>query len=487
MSLSQSGFSFKLNQSPNIRWYILATASIGTFMSTLDSSIVNIALPTISEHLHSGLAILQWVVTAYLLAISSLLPVFGRIADMFGRKKVFSLGFIIFTLGSALCGAANSIWLLISMRVLQAVGASMLMANSAAIITAAFSHKERGRALGLIGTVVALGSLAGPAIGGILVGLIHWRAIFYVNIPIGLLGYVASQFILPPDQPKEDRETFDFAGAGLFTFGMICLLLAISNGHDLGWNSFVVLFGLIAGTLLLALFFIVETRVQQAMIDLSLFKIQPFLTGNLSGLLFFVAIFANVMLMPFYLQNILQYDPTQVGLMMTTFPLTMAIVAPISGAISDKIGFRLLTTGGLLITALGLLYLSTVTDQTTAWLVIPGPLLMGFGSGMFQSPNNSAVMGSVPPPKLGVAGGINALVRNMGMVIGIAFSVSLFENQQTIILRGLVNPTVAERTAAFLRSYHSVMLTGAVIAILGAVISFSRRSNTTGHSAHEPS
>ena len=473
-----SNLASHVKNSSRYRWFILATVSIGTFMATLDSSIVNVALPTISMKLQADLSTLQWVVTAYLLTISSLLPVFGRIADLVGRKRVFSWGFLIFTLGSALCGLSTNIWFLIGMRVLQALGASMLMSNSAALIIANFPSNERGRALGLTGTVVALGGLTGPALGGILVGLLSWRSIFYINLPIGILGYLAAQIILPQDTLQEKKETFDFAGALLFTVSMISLLFAISNGQDWGWQSTPILIGLIIGTLLLGLFFYTELKVNNPMIHLSLFRIRPFFIGNVTGFLSFVAMFANTMLMPFYLQHVLNYSPTQVGLLMTSFPLMMAIVAPISGQASDRMGPIILTTSGLFVTAVGFLYLSTMTTTSLYWQIIPGLLLMGLGTGLFQSPNNSSVMSSVPPSKLGVAGGINALVRNVGMVIGIAFSVSLFENREAVFLAGVNAPTAIQQATAFVGAYRIVMLTSMVIAIIAALISLNRKGYT---------
>ncbi len=467
-----------LKSSPRYRWFILATVSVGTFMSTLDSSIVNVALPTISGVLQADLSTLQWVVTAYLLTISSLLPVFGRIADLLGRRRVFSLGFLVFTLGSILCGLAPNIWFLIGMRIVQAIGASMLMANSAALIIANFPPKERGRALGLTGTVVALGSLTGPALGGILVGLLNWRSIFFINLPIGILGYLAARIILPPDKPQPNKETFDFVGAFLFTVGMISLMFAISNGQSWGWSSYPILGGLFLGMLSLAFFFHTELRVSNPMIDLSLFRIRPFFIGNITGLLSFVAMFANVMLMPFYLQQVLNYSPTQVGLVMTAFPLAMAFAAPLSGHASDRIGPNVLTTSGLVVTAISFLYLSTLTITSSFWQIVPGLLLTGLGAGLFQSPNNSSVMSSVPSNKLGVSGGISALVRNVGMVIGIAFSVSLFQNRETSLLAGVNNPTSIQQVTAFVGAYHTVMLASMSIALFAALISLNRKGYT---------
>lgn len=464
-----------VRNSASYRWFILANVSIGTFMATLDSSIVNVALPTMSSQLNVDLSTLQWVVTAYLLAISSLLPIFGRLADLLGRKRVYLTGFLVFTLGSALCGFSNDIWFLVVMRIIQALGAAMIMANGPAIITSTFPPQERGRALGLVGTVVALGSLAGPGIGGILVGMANWQAIFFVNIPIGIFGYLVGQVILPADKVKHGQESFDFQGATLFTLGMISLLFALNNGQDWGWSSFPIIVGLAGGVVLLTLFFRAERRVPYPIIDLSLFHIRPFLIGNLSGLLSFISSFSNTMLMPFYLQHILNFAPTKVGLIMTSFPLVMAVVAPVSGYVSDRIGPVALTTGGLILSASGLYYLSTVTAYSTALQVIPGPVLMGLGAGLFNSPNNSSVMSSVPPSKLGVAGGINALVRNVGMVIGIAFSVTLFENRQTAALSAQPYPTFSEQTAAFMSAYHTVLLAAAGMALVAAIISLNRR------------
>jgi EmrB/QacA subfamily drug resistance transporter len=458
-----------LKNKSNYRWYILATVSIGTFMATLDSSIVNVALPTISGQLHSDLSTIQWVVTSYLLTISSLLPIFGRTADLFGRKKIFSIGFLIFTLGSILCGLAQNIWFLVAARVLQAIGASMLMSNSVAIITANFPRDERGRALGITGTVVALGSLTGPAVGGLLIGLLSWRSIFYINLPIGIIGFFAARWILPNDKLQKENDRFDFVGAITFTAGMVSLLLGINNGIDWGWSSFQVIFSLLVGLGLLFAFILTERKVKHPLIDLSLFSNRPFLMGNLSGWLSFVSMFASTMLLPFYLQHILNYSSTQVGLMMSFFPVTMAFVSPLSGLASDKFGPIALTTGGMVFAAIGLFYYSILPATAHFYQVIPGAILTGIGVGMFQSPNNSSVMSSVPPQKLGIAGGINSLVRNLGMVIGIALSVSLFE-----AWGGVTKPR-PEQIESFMSAFHHVMLVAMVIALIGAVISFNRK------------
>lgn len=475
-----------IRNSQRYRWYILAILSIGTFMGNLDSSIINVALPTMSQNLNADLSILQWVATAYLLTIASLLPNSGRIADMLGRKRVYSMGYLFFTLGSVLCGIALNIWFLIAMRILQAIGASMIMANSPAIITAVFPPQERGRALGLIGTTVALGTLTGPGIGGIIVGLVGWRAIFYINLPIGIIAYIAARLILPEDTAPRKKQTFDYIGAALFSLGMISLLLAVNNGQGWGWQSTPILSGLVVGILLLGLFFYTESRVKDPIINLSLFRNRSFLVGNVSGLLFFTATFSNVILMPFYLQDIMSYSPSQVGLLMMAFPLMMAIFSPISGYFSDRIGPVFLTTGGLLLTAAGLFYLSTLSSTSTVLQILLGPILLGIGSGLFNSPNNSSVMSSVHPSKLSVAGGITALVRIVGMVIGIAFSVTLFANRQESVLSVLSNPSSTIKVPAFLSAYHTVMYAAMGIALVAALISLNRKGYGRQQGRKEP-
>ena len=389
---------------------------------------------------------------------------------MVGRKKIYSLGFLVFIIGSILCGLAQDLGFLVGARVVQAVGAAMMMANSFGLITSIFPASERGKALGLTGTAVALGGMTGPALGGVLIGIAGWRLIFFINILIGIIGYIGALLILPDDYQNGEHEGFDLGGAVLFFLGMISLLLAINNGYDWGWSSFPVLCGIILGILFLISFLIIEKKVLYPMIDLSLFRIPPYLIGNIAGCLSFIAMFGNNMIFPFYLQQILNYSPSKVGLVMMAFPIVMAVVAPLSGYASDKFGPLKLTTAGLFVMAISMFYYSTLTVSSGFLDVLPGPLLGGLGSGLFQSPNNSSVMSSVPPTKLGVAGSITSLVRNVGMVIGIAFSVTLFE------VRGGVSSPTPEQIPIFLSAYHTVMLAAMFIALVGLFISFSRRS-----------
>jgi len=466
----------KLKELPYYRWLIFSVTVLGTFMAVLDSSIVNVALPLIAASFGVELTSVQWVVTAYLLVISSLLPLFGKIGDLYGRRKIYLLGFIIFTFGSLLCSLTYNIWFLVASRVVQAIGASMLMSNSPAIVSVTFPGKERGRVLGMNGTVVALASMTGPSLGGILVGLFNWQWIFYINLPIGIFAYLLGYYILPVEE-KHSSGTFDFKGAALFAIGMTGLLVVLSEGQEWGWSSFTTFATMIVSIIILSIFVWHEGKVLHPMIDLTLFKSWPFLAGNVSGLLSFMAMFSNNMLMPFYLHSVLQLSPTQIGLAITPFPILMAIAAPVSGYLSERVSPVILTSSGLGILMSGLLYLSTLDAQSVIWQVVIGQGIMGIGNGMFQSPNNNSVLSSVPASKVGLASGISALMRNVGMVSGTAVAVSVFESKRQ---QELANVTVLNNDAymsAFLSAYHVALVIGACFAGIGLIISLSRKGH----------
>ena len=460
--------SAKIKKKPYYKWIVFFVVSVGTFMATLDSSIVNVALPTISKAFGVGKGPLQWAVTGYLLTISSLLLAFGRLADIIGKNKVYAAGFLGFILGSALCGSANNVWQLVGFRIFQAVGAAMMMANGMGLVTSVFPPFERGRALGTVGTVVALGSLTGPSLGGVLVSSLGWKSIFYINVPIGVIGFIAAVIFLPRDKDIVKRQSFDYIGALLFGGAITLFLTSLSEGQELGWGSPRVLAQIILSVFFFILFFVTEVKVKQPMIDLSLFRNRLFLAGNAAGFLSFVAMSFVFFLVPFYLSEVLGLKPMQMGLVMTASPLVMAVVAPFSGWLSDRVGPMFLTTGGLALNALGLYFLSTVSTSTTPFAVAWRIGLIGFGSGMFQSPNNSSVMGTVPPPKLGISGGVLATIRNVGMVVGTALSVTIFNTRYAALKQ------VLPWQQAYVKSLSAVFITASVIALMGMAVSLVR-------------
>ena len=401
------------------KWYVMAAVSMGTLMATIDGSIVNVALPTLVRELKTDFATVQWVVLAYLLALATLLPSVGRLADMIGKKQIYTLGFVIFTLGSFLCGLASNIYTLILFRVVQAVGATMILALGVAIVTESFPSSERGRALGIAGTMVSIGIVIGPTLGGFIIDAFSWKWIFFVNIPIGILGILMIIRFVPDIKPK-GKQRFDYLGAITLFLCLLSFLSALTMGQSAGFADIRVLILFVLGTLLLGLFIVVEKRAEQPMIDLTLFRNLEFSISLITGYLTFVAIAGTLILTPFYLENVLGYNTRQVGLLIAVLPISMGIIAPISGSISDRFGTRIITVIGLIILLFGYAALTTLDIQTSAIYFALLFLPIGLGMGIFQSPNNSAIMGTAPPDKLGIVSGMLALNRTLGQTTGIA-------------------------------------------------------------------
>lgn len=451
-------------------WRAFSVAASGTFMATLDSGIVNTALPTVAQDFAASLPEVQWTVAAYFLVISCLLPLFGRMGDMYGRRRMYSLGFVCFTLASMFCGVAPGLWALIAARVAQGVGAAMLMANGPAIIMAAFPGATRGRALGVIGMTVALGALAGPGLGGLLIQGFGWRSVFYVNLPIGLAGLWLTRRFLPPKERLRD-ETLDLPGAGLFALGMTGLLMAMTHGHDWGWSSPLVLGCLSLAAVAFPCFVCWERRTSHPMIDLSLFGIWPFLSGNMVAFLAFMSMFCNAILLPFYLQQQLHLTPLMTGIVLSSLPLVMAVASPLSGLLSERLNFATLTTVGMVVVCAGLLGQSWLRPDTPLWRVFLGQGVIGLGVGIFMSPNNNSVLSSAPQDKIGLVGGFLALVRNVGMVSGIAAAITVFGGAQ-----GRAAAMGLGSTDCFFAGFRAALTAGAMFAGLAACLSLYRRS-----------
>jgi EmrB/QacA subfamily drug resistance transporter len=410
------------------KWYVMAAVAMSIFLGTIDGSIVNIALPTLVKELNTDFATVQWVVLAYLLGISTLILSTGRLGDMIGKKPVFTTGFIIFTAGSVLCGLAPTVYWLIAFRVVQSVGASMTMALGIAIITEAFPPGERGKALGIGGAIVSVGIVIGPTLGGLIIDALSWRWIFYVNLPIGIIGTLMAIRFVPNFKPT-GRQKFDFLGAITLFVSLLALLLALTMGQQLGFSNsrILVLFGI--WLIFLIAFLFIEWNVNQPMIDLRLFKHSLLSVNLVTGFITFIAIAGALILMPFYLENILGYEPRQVGFFMAIVPIGLGIVAPISGSMSDRFGTRPITVIGLMFLVVGYLAMSTLSSQTTIVGYILRLLPVGLGMGIFQSPNNSAIMGSAPRERLGVVAGLLAITRTLGQTTGIAILGALWASR----------------------------------------------------------
>jgi EmrB/QacA subfamily drug resistance transporter len=401
------------------KWLVMAAVAMGILLSTIDASIVNVALPTLERELDTTFAVLQWVVLGYLLTLATLTLVVGRLGDMIGKKPIYTWGFAVFTVASLACGLAPSVEWLIGLRVVQALGATMILALGIGILTESFPPSERGRALGLSGTVVTLGIVLGPTLGGILVDTLSWRWIFLVNLPVGIVGTWTARAWIPDLRPK-GKQRFDPLGAVTLFVSLLSLLLALTLGQDLGFGAIpvIVLAGLSVVTAVA--FVTIERRVEQPMVDLSLFSNRLLSINLITGFVTFVAIAGFLILLPFYLENVLGYEPRAVGLLLAAAPVTLGVVAPLSGWLSDRVGTRPITVLGLAVLVVTYFGVSTLSEDTSAVAYIFTLLPLGIGMGIFQSPNNSAVMGSVPPERLGVTSGLLALTRITGQVAGIA-------------------------------------------------------------------
>ncbi|MBZ9622297.1 MFS transporter [Clostridium sp. FP2] len=465
--------SLKNNSNNKNRWVILFIVVMVTFMCTLDSSIVNVALPVMAKALNVSSGNIQLVVTSYLIIISATILVFGRLGDVVGKTKVFKFGLALFTLGSLLCGITSSLPVLVFARVIQGIGAAGTMANNQGIITEVFPVNERGKALGITGTFVALGSLVGPALGGFIVSTTSWEYIFLINVPIGIITLFYSLRILPKGH-KTAKVKSDGLGALLFMFAIVPLFVALGKGQEIGFTNPIILLGFLIAIISFISFIKVEKLRESPLLQLEIFEDKLFSLSIFCGFISFVAIFCSIIIQPFYLQDVLKFSPASTGVILMIFPLILSVVAPISGHLSDKIGSEILTFIGLVLTSLGLLLMSTLNEQSSIISMVIFIATMSVGNGLFQSPNNSLVMSTVPKDKLGIAGSVNALVRNLGMVCGIALATTILYNRMSYKIGHRVTDYVIGRNDAFIYGMKTVYITAAAICMIGAILTFLR-------------
>ena len=401
------------------KWHAMAAVGTGVFLATVDGSIINVSLPTLVRSLDTEFAVVQWVVLAYLLTITCTMAGIGRLADMMGKKTIYMLGFVVFTVGSALCGVSPSVNWLITFRILQAIGAAMIMALGAAILTEAFPPEERGRAMGMIGAIVSVGIVMGPALGGVILGLLSWRWIFYVNLPVGIVGTLMALHYLPDFKPRGGQQ-FDVLGALTLCVGLLLVLLGLTFGQQQGFTYPQVYLLLMPGLLLLMGFVIIENKVAQPMIDPKLFTNPLFSVNLTAGFISFVGLGGTVILLPFYLENIMGYPSIKVGLLMGIIPVMLGVTSPLSGTLSDRIGSRRITMTGLLVMLIGFLAASTLDQDITLLGYGARVFAIGAGIGIFMSPNNSAIMGAAPRNQLGIVSSMMAQSRTLGQTVGVA-------------------------------------------------------------------
>ena len=462
-----------LLQRSSYKWWAFAAVGVGLFTSVVDYGTVAVALPTIAEHFNTDFPTVQWIMVGYNLTISALLLPMGRLSDIIGRKQVYVTGLLLFVIGAALAGFSTDVMVLILSRVLMGCGAAMAEGTGMAMMVSVFSGNERGKALGSYMSVVGLGAISGPAIGGLLVSVWDWRSVFFFNVPLGVLAIAASLIILDNRRLLEERrrDKFDWMGATLSATALITLLLAATNGPRIGWGAPIIIAGWVGFLVFLGAFVWWELRTPAPMLDLRLFKRRLFSMGISAGFISFLGLSAIRYLIPFYLQTVLDYSPSKIGLILAPNAIAMIVIGPLAGRLSDRYGWRLLNVGGLLISAAGMLLLVRVTENSSLDLVLAGMLLQSCGLGFFNSPNSSSILSTVERHRYGVVTALLNLMRNSAQVMGIAVATAIVTATMASMGYAASLDAVSDAPGAFTTGFRIVCLAMAGFTLLGVVIS----------------
>lgn len=463
---------------PSYRWWLLFVTSIGALLASLNSGTLVIALPEILRDLHTDLFSLLWIVVGYTLVVTVLVLNAGRLADRYGRARTYTLGIVVFTLASVWCAVAPTALLLILGRIAQGVGGAFVFANSAALVTDAFPRRELGRALGINAMVVGAGLILGPILGGFLTSF-GWTFVFWFNVPIGIIGAVAAFLILVEQAQPQRNVSLDLAGSALYLVALLALMTSLAFGGIYGWGTWWVIGGFVLFLVVMPFFVWVESRVRTPILDLTLFRDRLFTMGNLTGLLNGVARNGVLFLLVFYLQGVRGDDPVTAGIELAPLAVGLLVLSPISGILADRYGSRVLATAGMLVTAVGLAGLLTISVDTPLWQLVVWQLVIGAGSGLFNSPNTSAVMGVVPPAKRGIGAGMRAMLTNTGFVISIALAIGLITTAMSpqvmvAVFSGTQSGGAGIDMGPFINALHLAFGAGVIASLLGAAISAMR-------------
>ena len=448
----------------NKKWWTLAAVAFGLFMIMLDNTIVNVALPSIQRSLHMSISSLEWIVTAYALTFAALLITGGKLGDLYGRRRMFMAGLVIFTAASLACGLAPSAGFLIGARAVQGVGAALMNPATLSIISATFPPKERGQAIGIWAGVSALALAIGPLLGGLIVDNINWHWIFYVNVPVGVVGLLVSRMVIKESRDTSHEQSIDLPGLVTSGAALLALSYALIEGNRHGWGSPEIV-GLFAGAaVLLAVFIWLELRQRLPMLDLALFRIGAFTGANIVAMLVSLGMFGVFFFISLYVQNVLGYSPTKAGAIFLPMTVLIIVVAPIAGKLSDRVGSRWLMGAGMGILGVSLLLYQRIGVHSSFVSLLPQLLLGGVGMALTMSPMTSAAMGAVPIDKAGVGSGVLNSFRQMGGSLGIALMGAILLSYQ--------HPTASKAVAAqqFVNGLHAALLVSAGIAFAAAAV-----------------
>jgi len=456
------------------KYVALAVTTVGALMFAIDSTIVILAFPPMMSDLHASLVSMIWVLMGYSLMSTVALLTFGRLADMFGRVRMYNVGFVVFTIGSALCGFSTTDLQLNLFRLVQGIGGAMLLANSMAIITEAFPPEERGQAMGINSVVWAIGSIAGPLVGGLILAGASWRWVFLVNVPIGIVATLAALLLLREISTRSRGERFDALGAIFFSASLAALLVALNQGIGLGWTSPIIIGLLLACVVFGAAFFFWNRASAHPVLDFRLFADRVFTAAVTTSTLQALAVFAVNLLIVYYLEVVQGQSPLTAALALVPLSVMNSVMGPIGGTLSDRLGSRRPVAIGLLAQAAGLVVLSTLQVGSSYLHVVLGLLLVGFGSGLFWAPSTSAAMGAAPANRLGVAAATLGTWRNTGQVVSYALSLAIAAaavpaNAQTQLFLGQSVHLAGTVAAGFVDGMRAAFLLSIVICLIAAV------------------
>jgi EmrB/QacA subfamily drug resistance transporter len=458
---------------PNRRM-IMFIILIGIAMAVIDGVVVAIALPTMTSYFGVPVAESQWVITAYLITETSLLLVFGKVAEYLGKTRLFMAGFTLFTGSSLVCGLSVALPPLILFRIIQATGAAMVFSISSAIIFEIFPKGEQGMAMGYIGATIAIASIAAPMLGGFITDAIGWQFIFLINVPIGIVLLILGFKYMKIKETRSSHLRMDWPGAAALTTGMGSLILLLGEfAQDLVISAQILFYSAIC---IGALFFFLirERKTTNPLLDLTIFRNSRFTFANVSMIFLFIAIFMINIIGPFYFEGVMGLNPSQVGLVFLIAPLIMVIAAPITGWIFDKYQCRFMATAGITLSGISLLYLSYAAQTMDLIMIVIGFIPLAIGNALFQSPNNTEIMRALPLEKIGVASSVSATIRNLGMTLGVSFSSILI----TFLLKsgGYTGPVMNADPTLLASSISIIMIIGASLCFLGTGVSIIRNT-----------